>query len=63
MRCFVSKQFLVVLAISLLLGAGDDESTRALANWQGKWTLVSSEVNGESATELPNPPSLRVSNT
>ncbi|SIO66090.1 uncharacterized domain TIGR03067 protein [Singulisphaera sp. GP187] len=49
------------LAVSLLLGAGADDSARDLAALQGSWALVSSESNGESTSDLPDPPSLLVS--
>jgi uncharacterized protein (TIGR03067 family) len=37
--------------VLVLLAGADDESTRDLAAMQGSWTMVSSEVNGESTSD------------
>jgi uncharacterized protein (TIGR03067 family) len=39
------------LVLALLVGADDAESARDLAAMQGSWTMVSSEVNGESTSD------------
>lgn len=52
----------ITLTVGLVVGADDDESARDLAALQGSWTLVSSEVNGESTSDQPEKLSLVVSN-